>query len=212
MAKNDKTKATAADTNDFDFAAFMPEGYDAGDLRVIGGLTPIYSPEDAFEGGFPPVVGLMDRIEILPEVKVGKEMFIPRCIRVQCLTATKATTGKKGERKSVDIAAGEDVLIPITGNLSNNKTLLAACVDAKHVYLVVARVRGQVDVGQISPMWDWDVRLHPKSQERKGRFLLPQNASRIEVLGTTSSGDIYDADGVVKERIVGANTAQAAAS
>lgn len=226
----DKTQTNLSMSgDDFDFSKYMPEGYSATDLKVIGGLTPIYAAEAALAQGFPPVVGFLDRIEVLPEVKQGSKTYVPLMIRVKVTAATKAIIGKGDEIKTVDIEPGQDVLVPISGNLRSNKVLLGAIpggrskvglteaqaraiveplwkngcglveilpFDMSKVFLAVFRVKGTLDVGQVQDMYEYDVRLHPKTQDRatfmNGKFALPEGPIAIGALPQTSSGAAYD--------------------
>jgi hypothetical protein len=200
MAKNESKSVAGANINekDFDWSAFIPKEHKATDLRAIGGLTPIYVPEEALGQKFPPVYGKMDRIEYLPTQRVGqKDEWTPAVIRVNCLVPTKAMAGTKEDRVLVDVAAGEDVLIPITGNLKNNKTLLISAVDAGFVHIAGFRVKGQKDIGRAAgqEMWDWEVMLltNPAPEARAGRFLLAQTVTvGPSALLQTSSGVPYD--------------------
>lgn len=185
----------AASEKDFDWSKYVADGYAVDELRIIGGLTPIYVPEEALSQGFPPVFGKMDRIEFLPTQRQGqKDEWTPRMIRVVALMPTKAMGGTGDDRHLVDIAVGDDVLIPVTGNLSNNKTLLIAAAHEDLVFVAGFRVKGQKEIGRPSEMWDWDVRLHPKTERRAGRFMLPQGekVTRTELPATTASGTAYD--------------------
>lgn len=247
--KNNKDKHAAQANlsmggDDFDFSKFMPEGYSANDLKIIGGLTPIYAAEQALAQGFPPVVGFLDRIEVLPEVKQGAKTYVPLMIRVKVTAATRGIIGKKDTIDVVDIEPGQDVLVPISGNLRSNKVLLGAIpggrskiglteaqVKAIHeplwkngcglveilpfdmgkVFLAVFRVKGTLDVGQVQDMYEFDVRLHPKTQDRatfmNGKFALPEGAIAIGALPQTASGALYDAN---TGEIVGQAAGQAA--
>lgn len=217
MAKNDKAMGNAGEVGSerFDYSQYLPEGLDAKGLRATGGLTPIYAPDDALEKGFPPACGYLDRIEVLPFVNQGKEKdgspkgFYPMMVRVCCTRPTKGVVGKGENRKSVDIAVGEDVLIPITGNLKTNKTLLASSTDPKVHFFGIFRVTGTLKVNnQPSDMYTWDVMIHEKSKIREGRYALPQSESAMNHLAETSTGEVYNTKtGEVVER---APVAQAA--
>jgi hypothetical protein len=222
MAAAKKTDAivNASDKN-FDFSAFMPEGWKADDLRAIGGLTPIYAPEAALEEKFPPVAGWLDRIELLPEVTQGKDKatgqvrtYVPIMIRVQTTAPTKGIMGKGDALQIVDVAAGDDILVPVTGNLRANKVLLGAVPGARprrelppavapdKVYFAILRVTGQQTV-ENGDMWVWDTRLHPKTIERSGRYALPEGP--LGELPQTASGHHYDPKtGEIKEHATNA--------
>lgn len=206
MAKNKDTAVTPP-AGDFDYSAFMPEGMSTKDLRATGGLTPIYAPEEALDNGFPPCGGWLDRFEILPEVKVGKEIYIPKMIRVVCTNDTKGVQGTKDVREVTKVEKGKDVLIPLTGNLSNNKDLLLAVSDPNNVHWAIFRVRGTKETGQITPMWDWDVQLHSATKKRDGRFAIPLGGTRIDAPSLTQApnGETYNkVTGEVVESLVSA--------
>jgi hypothetical protein len=244
MADDKKTKKADVQQNlpangpVVDLSAFMPQGYSADDLRIIGGLTPIYAPEAVAEGRFPPCAGFLDRIEVLPDVVQKARIYVPVMIRVVASHPTKGILGKKETLEIVDVAEGEEILVPITGNLRTNKVLLGSVpggrsieglteaqikaitlppkqqgcglvaippMDVNKVFFAVFQVLGQKDVGQPSEMWEWEVALHPITQDRrtfmKGRFALPEGPITKGELPQTASGHPYNPQtGEVYER------------
>jgi hypothetical protein len=198
---NDKKNQQApASSSDFDWSKFSIEGFDAKDFEKIGGLAPIYAPEAAFAGNFPPLVGFPVRTQFLPEVKQGKEIFIPKMIMFHVMVPTKGVTGKRRDGQTiVDLKKGDYCLVPVTGNLETNERLLAAADDPESVSFVGMRVAGQRQVNDMpSPMWDWDVQLNTaKRLPRKGTEyarLLESNERPTRELGpgTTATGQQYD--------------------
>lgn len=197
--------------DDFDFSKFLPEGYDAKDLRKVGGLTPIYAPKLAFEQKWDPVVGFIDRVMVLDmgeEIKDEKQRYRPFLV-VELTSPNKGAVGPKSEQEVVSLNKGDDILVPVSGSIKNVKALEIAATDPANVYLGMFRVLGEKDLqqaGKPSPMWVIDARLHSKTKKREGRFLLsPINSREPKSLaeenggGVTSTGVRYDKDGVVQE-------------
>jgi len=195
MAKKNETQA-AGTVGDFDYSAFVPAGGNAKDLRTIGGFTPIYAPEEALDDSFPPAGGYLRCFEILPAVKVGKEMYIPKMISMIVTNDTKGVRGPKDAREVIDVPKTKRLLIPLTGNLLNNQELIDAVADPKNVHWAIFRVTGTQDTGQPTPMFVWDVKLlDTLTIKREGEYALPVGGTGVErVLGTgeTSTGEVYD--------------------
>ena len=171
--------------------ASLPGDFDPKDFHKVGGLTPIYSPKEALAAGFPPAIVWIDRTEVLPAVNMGRDkqtgepiVFYPKMLRGCCVTATLACVGKRGQRQVVERKAGDDILIPLTGNLLNNKTLIAAAQHPTKVFLGAFALKGTIDIGQPSELWDWDVRLHAKTMLREGtRYALASSEKVVELPG-----------------------------
>jgi len=202
MAKTEEKKvAASAAGSEFNwgqFRQFMPEGLDAKDFEKTGGLAPIYAPKAAHEGNFPPLVGYMIRTQLLPEVQQGKQVFIPEMILVEALAPTKAVIGNRREgQEEVDVKPGDLVVVPITGNLQVNEVLLAAADDPKEVHVCGLRVAGTRQVNDMpSPMWVWDMMLHPKALPRKGSH---ENLLRSNERPRLPNGEKYTRDGEIKQ-------------
>lgn len=205
MAKNDKNTAPAADVkDDFDYSQFLPEGYDAKELRKVGGLTPIYAAGPAYENKWPPCAGWIVGIEVLDmggEHKDPKQRFRP-FLRLESTCKTKAAVGKKREQEIVDIDVGQDILMPLSGNIRNVKEIQIASADPKNTYLGIFRVTGSRQVNdEPSEMWVIDSRLHPKARVREGRFLLTQTQNipaQMQEGGVTATGEVFDKHGVIQ--------------
>lgn len=208
--KTPMAAGTAAKPNpkDFDWASVMPAGYEAEGLHSIGGLTPIYASETAFEEGWTPCVGhlvRLDTIDIGGEKEKDPNQRWRKFIRVQCAVATKGVLGSGENQKIVDVEPEQDILMPLSGNLKNVEELLAALADPDRVFLGAFRVLGKKDIGRPKgqEMWEIDSKLHSKTIARTGRFTLKQgehNAPALTAAGVTNSGVAYDRDGVVVER------------
>jgi hypothetical protein len=67
---------------------------------------------------------------------------------------------------------GDHVLIPMGGALANNAGLLKALTSPSQIYICIFQSTGPRNTGKPSDMWDFDVRIHPKSRERVGTELL----------------------------------------
>lgn len=173
------TKNTETSSNnpavDFDWmSAGLPADVDITKIQEVGGLTPIWSPQEAWEEKFPPVIGWADRVEKLPPVQMGRDLFIPRLVRVHLTAPTKGVIGKRGARTVVELKAGDDILVPLTGNLENSRKLMAAVKDPRYVTIVGIKLTGQIPTGQPSEMWTFSVGLTAHRILREGtRYVLP---------------------------------------
>jgi hypothetical protein len=202
---NDKNKANdnlkAPSKPEYDFADFLPAGFDKEGLQDTGGLTPMYSTKEAFEQSWAPVGGMIDRIVRLPPVLKGKEWFVPHAALIRDIVKpTKGLHGTKDNREVVDIAVGGEILIPITGNLETNKELIRALNDTESVHFGIFMVAGQQKVNnQITPMWVWKVQIHDRKTPRKGEYAAP--FSELARLVALPTGQFYDIEtGEVFER------------
>lgn len=172
----------------FEWDQFLPEGFSIEDAKKLGDLTPMYIPELAFSAEAPPVFGLLVGIHVLPTQNVGKTNkegrsmeWTPRALVIEALKETVGWIGKKDAREQVKIAAGEMVLVPMTGKLDNMPELKIHAVSDR-VVPIVARVIGRVDTGQADEMWDWQVYVfNAKSVPRPAKYALP-NAPQPQVL------------------------------
>ena len=199
MADKNKNAPPASGT-DFDWSKYQLDGFSDSDFEAIGGLAPIYAPKMAFENNFPPLIGYAVRTQFLPEVQMGKEVFIPKMLMICVQVPTKGVTGKRRDgQEIVDVKKGDFVLVPVTGNLETNERLLAAADHPDTVSVVRMRVKGQRQVNDMpSPMWDWDVQIAPnKRLNRRGteyQLLLESNERPTRELtdGRTASGAQYD--------------------
>jgi hypothetical protein len=207
-AKGDN-KQTAAEVDPF--AGYMPEGFDAKENKKVGGLTPIWGPKPAWEQKWPPCVGFMVCVETIDhgeEIKDPKQRY-REYIRMEAQVPTKGVLGPKNEQDVIDIKVGDDILMPMSGNIKNIKTIRGLIADRDNVYLAMFQVTGQQDTGQPTPMWKIDARINSKKTPRAGRFALPPSANFVPQLsgqpggGVTSDGRVYDRDGVVQDSVVG---------
>lgn len=181
----DKNKEVVAAPDFFNYSDYLPAGVTKDDGRTIGGFTPIYAPDTAWEEKFPPAGGYLCHFQILPAVKKGKDIYIPKMIKLIVKNAkglpTKGVRGKGDGKEVVDVPVDNALLIPLTGNLLNNEELLDAVADPNNVHYALFYIRGQVDTGQITPMWDWHVQLFDKlTIKREGEYALPIDGSRID--------------------------------
>lgn len=204
--KNGETIAEASPAG-FDWGNYLPDGYEAKDLREVGLLTPMYIPEMAMELGFPPLFGKIDRIETLPTQRLGqRDQWTPRIIRMVSLVKTKAVSGTKEDRQVVDINPGDDVVFPIGGVLGVNRELMLAATDEKTVWTMGIRVRGTKPIkDRPQDAWDWEVMVHPKTEPRSGRFAFPQaGGEEARQLGATAPGQVLNKDGSPAGSLIGA--------
>lgn len=187
--KNDKnvSNVSADSKNDFDFQSYLPEGWSAKELRKIDGLTPIYAPELALDHKWTPCVGFMDRIISIDFGEDQKDNRFREFIVMQLTADTKGVRGDKSNREVVDVKAGEDILMPMSGNIKNITVLRAALANNEKVYIGAFRVTGKLDTGMPTPMWKIDSFLHPKSDKRQGRFLLGMDEKHEPALENPSA-------------------------
>jgi hypothetical protein len=195
-----KAESTGPKATEFDYSSFVPEGMSVKDLTVVeSSLTPIYGAQEAFDNNWPPVCGWTNCFVVLPEQRQGTTTaFIPKAIKIVTEFPTKGIRGTKDEREVCDVEKGKEILLMLSGQLLQNKELLAAVADEKNSYFVIARIRGSKDIGQPQDMWDWEVLVNKKQpRKREGQFLLPIGGSRLDLVlgqehGQTSTGAVYD--------------------
>jgi len=194
MAKTN-TAATAPKVEKFDMRAFLPEGFSESDFDVIGGLRPICQPETMMKY---PVCGYVVALLDMPQRKDKSDW---RALLIHLTGATKAKAGED----IVEVAAGEEVLVPINGNLKNNPDLLNAACDPRNVYIAWLQCVGQLDVGKASDMWNFEVKLSRKSIQRQGRYALQQHnqVGVVKDIPQLGKGDITDANGKPQQSMVG---------
>jgi len=164
--------------------------------------------------------------------KGEEEDWVPLALHVILCAPNKGIIGKKTNEKIVERAIGESLLIPLTGSLLYKKEMMIAAFDAQRVWLARILVTGQQPSDYPSDMWVWKAELAKKPRARKDddRFAmvetalfpevvskLPQKvikalppaafalarATSVPIMGQTSSGEVYDRDGVVQNRLVG---------
>lgn len=170
----------------------LPEGFDVNEFQETGGLTPIYSQKDAFENRFPPIVGFMKCIEALPVQYANTDNeFTPIMIRFVLTAPTKAIVGKDDKREIVDVGVGGEVLLPVTGNLRVNGKVIAAANNPTHYFLAQAIVTGQTKLKAPTPMWDMNVKLHPKASLREGTPFARMTTGGSAML-ETADGSLYN--------------------
>ena len=186
-----------------DIAGDLPEGWSADDVVDVAGLTPIYSPEEAYEHKFPKVCGFIAGIEKLNPVQMGKDWYEPVMVRVVLTKATKGVIGKRGARQVVDVAADREILVPVTGGLEVSRPLMAAARHPTRVYWGRFYIKGKMDTGQPSKMWVWAAELHKNTIAREGRYLLAaQDAATLaggqaNVRGALGQGEVVNQHGQI---------------
>jgi hypothetical protein len=185
MANPEKTTKTApvanaAASDDFDITQYLPAGADPSKIKVTGGLTPIYRPEDAYNQKWPPVIGDMKCVEKLDAI-TDFDSFM---IRVVCVAPTKGISADE----PVDVPVGSEVLVPVSGNLRSNREILAAATNGTSYYRAGFKVTGQKEMGKgRSDMWVVKAKLIDVPMPRLGTsFELPDVARPL--VGTTGDG------------------------
>lgn len=233
MAEKNATKNTAPVVQNY-----MPEGYSDADFSEVGLLTPMYKPKNAYTEKWGPVFGWATHVQFLPKqvqknAKTGEEEdWIPLGLNVVLCAPNKGVLGKKGAERVVDVAPGENLLVPLTGQLLYKKELMIAAFDVQRIWLARITVTGQQTSEYPSDMWTWKTELAKKPRLRKDdptlsmiettippeligqlppkvKKALPSSAyphaASVPIIGQTSSGEVFDADGVLRDRIIPAN-------
>jgi len=195
MAKEKNQARTAPEAPKFNMKAFLPEGFSEEDFDIVGGLRPICQPETMQQY---PVAGYVVALLDMPQRKDKSEW---RALLIHLTGATKAKAGED----IVEIAAGEEVLVPVNGNLKNNPDLLNAACDPANVYVAMLYCTGQIDVGKQSDMWNFEVKLSRKAIKRQGRYALHNRAvpSQLAAAAPIGKGDITDSNGKPVQSMVG---------
>ncbi len=165
--------------------------------------------------------------------KTGEdEDWIPLGLNVVLCAPNKGVLGKKGAETLVDVPQGGSILVPLTGQLLYKKEMMIAAFDAQRVWLARITLTGQQPSEFPSDMWTWKTELAKKPRLRKDDptlsmiettippeliSLLPHkvtkalpssaypHATSVPIIGQTTSGEVFDRDGVVRERIIPAN-------
>lgn len=194
--KNDTKVAPVAGNiapGGIDLAALAPEGFEVADAYRTGLLTPLYLPRFALEHKFPVSAGWLDRIHIMPtqtrstgsskrKDEADEEWtpfnLIVRDLRVPTKGIRRNEMGLLTEKSIVDVAVGDKILLPITGQVTVNQDLQDALRDVDHVYWVTFSVPGTKQVNNLNAMYDWDIRFlvdgkkNKIKKRREGEFTL----------------------------------------
>lgn len=187
-----KRETQMAKPAEVDMKAFLPAGMSEDDLSEVGGLRPICQPEEMQDS---PVAGWVVAILDMPARKDKSEW---QALLIETTGACRAKVGE--EIRTID--AGEEVLIPLNGNLKNNPDLLNAAASQTHVFWAFLRCTGQVDLGKPSPMWSFLVKLNKKEPKpRTGKYAL--HAVKVNVIPQLGRGDITNANGQPVGSMVG---------
>lgn len=203
---------TAPNADKFDYSAYLPEGVELTDVYKTGGLTPIFSPEQAFTEELV-VAGWIDRIFSLPTQRENKEdeytpyMIMLREIHTDTMGTQKDT---QGNNAPIEVKKGKDILIPITGNLKTNRELITAVMDPTQSHFGIFRVVGTMKLDQPTPMWVWDCRLVTKTRPRAGVFAAPGILDPTRLFAknkegqtfNTDTGEVIDSDGKTVSKLV----------
>ena len=177
-----------------DVAQFLPEGFSLDDFQSVGGLRPICAPE--FNNAKPVLGYIVAELDMPPR----KDKSTWTAILVTLLSPAMAKAGED----IVEIPPGRDVLIPVGGSLKNNGDLRAAAADQESVFLGIFTVTGQIDVGQQSDMWDYDVRVAlDKPKARTGAFALYNKPAAPALPAGFATGEVLDKNGKSVHRLVG---------
>ena len=185
-------KATNTAPGGVDLATLAPEGYEVADAMRTGLLTPLYLPRFALQHKFPVSAGWLDRIHIMPtQVRASggrrkdeaDEEWTPfnlvvRDLKVPTKGVRRNEMGLLTEKSIVDVAAGEKVLLPITGQMSVNQDLFDALRDTDHVYWITFSVPETRKVNNLNEMYVWDIQFlldgkkNKIKKKRDGEFSL----------------------------------------
>ena len=193
-----KPKPAAEEKKVVDWSKFTPEGTKQDDFVQLFGLTPIYSSEHALENNWDPVTGHLVSYEEIkmaePNPRIPGDTGVRDFFRVEIDRACKAVKGNKtAGHDVVDLKPGDEVLVPVGGNLSTMRALKAAALDPKRVHYVGFAVIGTLPMGSgKNDMWEIDARiLQGKTIPREGRHLLgfETAAAGIAQLGAGGAGN-----------------------
>lgn len=158
------------------------------DFVVVGGLRYICLPENN-EGR--PITGWTVALLDMPEKFKWKQAIL--------LNLTSSARVVQDD-ETIDAQPGDDVLIPVSGNLKNNAELLKACVDPRIVTMARFTYLGEKDIGKPSPMKEFEVALALKKQiARTGQFALYNQPQA----GAFIPGEVLNGDGKPAARLVG---------
>lgn len=171
----------------FDYNSFFAQAglkFTEDDLRDLSAILPIYSFEDAAEEKWPPLFGLLcNRIRIeVNKLEKNPEQRWRWFYVVEAEIPTHALAGTGEDRETIDVEAGQYVLMPESGALKNLNELKMAAIDPDFVYRAVFRLTGRkIDLGKPgrNPMWEVEAKLIEEQNptKRSGRYLL-QNTAR----------------------------------
>lgn len=207
-AKQQNGNAPSAPT-EFDWSKFAPQGVKPENIVIYEGLTPIYAAERALEENWDPAVGWCYGTELLKTIRANTDSaYTPLVVRLQLTSPTKAQSGPPDARKTVELKAGDDILIPVGASLRVQKKLENACIDPKQVYLLGFRVTGTMKSDYPNDMYVIEVADFGARQPRTGRFAFPSNEVVLLDQTTrhlTSGGAYVDSQGVVSERATAAS-------
>ena len=178
MSNNKKKPTEMPKPKQLNLKGLLPEGFDEKDFAITGGLRPIVSPELMMDN---PVVGWIVTRQEMPDRDDGTAWS---AFLVQLTGPCKAVD--RGENEIIEVPAGSEVIIPISGALRNNRELQIAALDPARVYLGIFSVSGQVNVGKPSPMWAFDVLLHKRTIPREGAFALHNRAAAPTLNGAAT--------------------------
>lgn len=159
------------------------------DFEEVGGLRYVCLPE-LNEGK--PVTGWLVSLLTMPEKFKWQQAILV------CLTEPANVVV---DDETIQAQPGEDVLIPVSGNLKNNDALLKACVDTKEVIMGRFTYKGEIDTGKPSKMKEFEVKLAFKKKiQRTGAFAL-HNQPPVGYF----TGEVLDKNGAPVKSLVGAN-------
>lgn len=208
--KNATAPATIPQLKEFDWASVMPEDQKkkANLLADTGKLYPIYDMQVALNEKWSPVYGDMITIVPLSEVDGPDGKRTPLMILVQhtgAPTKAKLGTAKTGY-ETIDVRAGDLVMVPVGGNLTVNQEILRAAVDPINSYSAGFRCSGTSKVNSGSPMLVIEAKLFPETKKRIGKLAVT-HSNHPEILalfdrwggpphhllvGRTSNGSAYN--------------------
>ena len=167
---------------------YLPEGFSEKDIVVTGELPPQYLGKQHLERAralnlsidqIPPLVGLYDRVEVLPIQERDKgQDFCPYSLLIRDVkNPVIGFRGKEEKRVEVSVDVGGKILLPVTGAVGVNREIMDMVRDLDGTYLVGARPIGEEKVNdQPSKMIKWRievVKLKTSRAELGGQWALP---------------------------------------
>lgn len=182
MAKTENQAAIIPES--FDWKSQVPEEFReyASQVRVTGGLIPMWIPNVSLDNGEKDIVlkAWVDRFVYLPVINEGKESefepLMALCWAHEDFPCARVKNAD-GTHKKITVKKGEPIYVPMNKNLQFNRDLIIAAGDRKNATFVMMRVVGREKTKNWpTPMTRIEVTVlgnPPLSKPREGALALP---------------------------------------